>query len=153
VDGRARDGRGLTGGLLIKGVFVVLILLAIAVWFVINPQRSDVPRVRSVLAVLAGLVAMVAVAARVRRALSVSARVNVLGTLLAAATRTAVDPYAARGASTLAMHVLFYISRVHLASGAMEHRACRHPVAIPLPPHDRNYLPRATRASGVPHSP
>jgi 4-amino-4-deoxy-L-arabinose transferase-like glycosyltransferase len=55
---------GLAGGLLIKGVFVVLILLAIAVWLAINPQRSEVPKVRSVLAVVAGLAAMAALRRR-----------------------------------------------------------------------------------------
>jgi 4-amino-4-deoxy-L-arabinose transferase-like glycosyltransferase len=103
---------GLAGGLLIKGVFVVLILLAIAVWLAINPQRSDVPRVRSVLAVVAGLAAMVAVAAAYdAHYLSVTGE-----TFWGPYWRRQLGPLSIltplEGASTLAMHVLFYISRV-----------------------------------------
>ncbi|HVQ40966.1 MAG TPA: glycosyltransferase family 39 protein [Vicinamibacterales bacterium] len=103
---------GLAGGLLIKGVFVVLTLLAIAVWLAINPQRSDVSRWRSVLAVVAGLAVMVAVAAAYdAQYLSVTGERfwgpywrRQLGPL------SILTPL--EGASTLAMHVLFYISRV-----------------------------------------
>lgn len=103
---------GLAGGLLIKGVFVVLILLAIAVWLAINPQRSNVPRFRSVLAVAAGLAGTVAVAAAYdAHYLSVTGEAfwgpywrRQLGPL------SILTPL--EGASTLVLHVLFYISRV-----------------------------------------
>jgi len=103
---------GLAGGLLIKGVFVVLILLAIAVWLAINPQRSDVPKVRSVLAVVAGLAAMAAVAAAYdAHYLSVTGE-----TFWGPYWRRQLGPLSIltplEGASTLALHVLFYISRV-----------------------------------------
>lgn len=103
---------GLAGGLLIKGVFVVLILLAIAVWMAINPQRSDVSRGRSVLAVIAGLAAMVAVAAAYdAQYLSVTGE-----TFWGPYWRRQLGPLSIltplEGASTLALHVLFYISRV-----------------------------------------
>ena len=103
---------GLTGGLLIKGVFVVLILLAMGVWFAINPQRSDVPRWRSVLAVVAGLAMMVAVAAAYdAQYLSVTGE-----TFWGPYWRRQLGPLSIltplEGASTLAMHVLFYVSRV-----------------------------------------
>ena len=103
---------GLAGGLLIKGVFVVLTLLAMAVWLAINPQRSDVPRWRSVLAVVAGLIVMVAVAvAYDAHYLSVTGE-----TFWGPYWRRQLGPLSIltplEGASTLAMHVLFYISRV-----------------------------------------
>jgi 4-amino-4-deoxy-L-arabinose transferase-like glycosyltransferase len=103
---------GLTGGLLIKGVFVVLTLLALAVWFAINPQRSKVPRLRSVLAVVAGLVVMAAVAAAYdAHYLSVTGE-----TFWGPYWRRQLGPLSIltplEGASTLALHVLFYISRV-----------------------------------------
>ena len=103
---------GLAGGLLIKGVFVVLILLAIGVWIVVNPQRSAMSRVQYLIALAVGVVAMLAVAAAYD-----AHYVSVTG-------ETFWGPYWQRqlgplsiltpleGASTLAGHVLFYISRV-----------------------------------------
>ena len=103
---------GLAGGLLIKGVFVVLILLAMAVWLAINPQRSAVPRWRSLAAVAVGLVAMAAVAmAYDAHYLSVTGE-----TFWGPYWRRQLGPLSIltplEGASTLALHVLFYISRV-----------------------------------------
>jgi 4-amino-4-deoxy-L-arabinose transferase-like glycosyltransferase len=110
--GAAAVAAGLAGGLLIKGVFVVLILLALMVWIGINPQRSTVPRWRSVMAVVAGLAAMVAVAAAYdAHYFSVTGEAfwgpywqRQLGPL------SILTPL--QGASTLLTHVLFYVSRV-----------------------------------------
>jgi 4-amino-4-deoxy-L-arabinose transferase-like glycosyltransferase len=53
---------GLAGGLIIKGVFVVKILLGIALWIAINPTGHAGARRRSAIAAAIGTAAMIAVA-------------------------------------------------------------------------------------------
>lgn len=52
----------LVAALLVKGVFVVLPLIALGYWVLIDPRRTGGPIVRPIAAVAAGLVAMVATA-------------------------------------------------------------------------------------------
>jgi hypothetical protein len=103
---------GLVGGLLIKGVFVVLILIAIVVWIVLNPPATPGVRAKYVAATLAGIVAMIA-AAVAYDALYVRATGE---TFWAAYWQRQLGPLTIvtpiEGAVTLAGHLLFYLSRV-----------------------------------------
>jgi 4-amino-4-deoxy-L-arabinose transferase-like glycosyltransferase len=53
----------LAAALLIKGVFVILILLAAGLWMLINPPQTPGPLSRPIVALVVGLATMVAVAA------------------------------------------------------------------------------------------
>jgi 4-amino-4-deoxy-L-arabinose transferase-like glycosyltransferase len=53
---------GMTAGLLIKGVFVVMILLAASLWILLNPTRDTGHPLRPWIALAGGLAAMAAVA-------------------------------------------------------------------------------------------
>ena len=138
---------GFTIGLLVKGVFVVLPIVAMALWIAINPRRShgraSVPCSRS----SPGWGHGGGRASTTRTTLL--SPVRLLGSVLAATARTAVDPHAARGrVHTGAARAVLHQPR-HLASGAVERRACRHPLAIPLPVTPR-FLARAdTRERGA----
>jgi 4-amino-4-deoxy-L-arabinose transferase-like glycosyltransferase len=55
-------GLGLSGGLIIKGVFVAKILLAIAVWIALKPMDTRGARWRGTVAAIAGVLVMGAVA-------------------------------------------------------------------------------------------
>jgi 4-amino-4-deoxy-L-arabinose transferase-like glycosyltransferase len=52
----------ITAGLLIKGVFVVLILMAAGLWILLNPTRQSGSNLRPVVSVVAGLATMALVA-------------------------------------------------------------------------------------------
>lgn len=96
---------GLTGALLVKGVFIVLVLAAAAIWILVQRGRS-----RPIAALLLGLLVMLGVAAAYDAA------------YLATTGETFWGPYWQRqlgplelatpldGASALAGHVLFYAS-------------------------------------------
>lgn len=102
----------LTAALLVKGVFIVLILLAAGLWVLINPTRAPGSIVRPIVAAAVSGVVMAAVALAYDAAyLRVTGETfwlpywrRQLGPLEIA---TPID-----GASTIASHVLFYISRL-----------------------------------------
>jgi 4-amino-4-deoxy-L-arabinose transferase-like glycosyltransferase len=102
----------LTGALLVKGVFIVLIFLAAGLWVLINPTRAPGSMARPVLATMVSCVAMAAVALAYDAAyLRVTGETfwlpywrRQLGPLEIA---TPID-----GASTIVNHVLFYLSRL-----------------------------------------
>lgn len=108
----ALAGLGVTAGLFIKGVFVVMVLLAMGAWIAVNPTDTPGARARQV-AVTAIAIAFAAIAAL---AYDEAYR--------AVTSQTFWGPYWARqlgpvtiatpieGASTLVGHLVFYVSRV-----------------------------------------
>ena len=102
----------LTGALLVKGVFIVMIFLAAGLWVLINPTRAPGSLARPVLATMVSCVVMAAVALAYDAAyLRVTGETfwlpywrRQLGPLEIA---TPID-----GASTIVDHVLFYLSRL-----------------------------------------
>ena len=102
----------LTAALLVKGVFIVLIFVAAGLWVLINPTRSSGSIVRPIVATAIACVAMAGVALVYDAAyLRVTGETfwlpywrRQLGPLEVA---TPID-----GASTIASHLLFYLSRL-----------------------------------------
>jgi 4-amino-4-deoxy-L-arabinose transferase-like glycosyltransferase len=103
---------GLTAGLLVKGVFVVMILLAAGLWVPLNPTGSRGSIARPVVACLVSLAVMAAVMAAYD-----AAYVRVTGEAFwGAYWRRQLGPVTIatplEGASTLAGHAAFYLSRL-----------------------------------------
>ena len=102
----------LTAALLVKGVFIVLIFVAAGLWVLINPTRAAGSIVRPIVATVIACVAMAGVALVYDAAyLRVTGETfwlpywrRQLGPLEVA---TPID-----GASTIASHLLFYLSRL-----------------------------------------
>ncbi len=103
---------GLVAALLIKGAFVVLVLAGAALWIALNPTRSGGSAARPIAAVAMGVAAMVLAAvaydAVYLRVTGETFWAGYWGRQLGPLTlATPLD-----GATTLASHVLFYVSRL-----------------------------------------
>jgi 4-amino-4-deoxy-L-arabinose transferase-like glycosyltransferase len=102
---------GLVGGVLIKGVFVVPILLAAGLWVVVNPPATG-SRGRQAIAVLAGVAAIAAAVVAYDAAFY---RVTG-GTFWAPYWRRQLDPVTIAtpfdGATAIASHLWYYLVRI-----------------------------------------
>ena len=103
---------GFVGGLLVKGAFVVLILLGGALWIALNPSRSRASVGRPFAAYIGGLAAMGVAALAYDAAYAHATGHTFWGPYWHRQLQPVTISTPVAGASALASHALFYASRL-----------------------------------------